>query len=152
MRIHIYFHPQGKVWAINQAADSVVFGGEARGLQERSISKKSLWDICTEKTRDGYEKFGEFDIFDIAAGAFCDAVWVVREMYHHDIQPVLDYMPEIVFRPVFEALAHGMEHTSINERAASLALCWLNDHATPAALIVPMVPVRLVGGRGCYFN
>jgi len=151
MRIHIYFHPQGKVWAINQAADRVVFGGEAKGLQEREVSKKNLWDICAEKTRDGYMKFGEFGIAD---GAFHDAVWIAREMYHRDIRPVLDYLPENVYRPVLEVLAlNGGRRNSINARVASLAVCWLNDHPTPtpAEPIVPMAPVMLAGGRGCYF-
>lgn len=148
MRIHIFFHPQGKVWAINQAADRVVFGGEAKGLQEREVSKKTLRDICNEKSRDGYEKFGEIDVAD---GAFHDAVWIVREVYHRSMQQVLEWMPENVCRPVFEALAQGTAFTSSHANAISSALDWLNEHPTPAEPIVPMAPVMLAGGRGCYF-
>lgn len=148
MLIHIYFHPQGKVWAINQAADRVVFGGEAKGLQERDVSKKSLVDICAEKTRDGYEKFGEIDVAD---DVFYEAVWVVREMHHRDIQAVLDWQREDCYRPLFKALAHGVYDRREGQRVASLALCWLNDHPRQADPIVPMVVVNLAAGRGCYF-
>lgn len=148
MRIYIYFHPQGKVWAINQAADRVVFGGEAKGLQEREVSKKNLWDICADKTRNGYIKFGEINIAD---GAFHDAVWIVRSLYYRGIQQVLEWMPENVYRPVFYGLVK-MGRTSTNNNAVIHAEGWLAENvSTSIASLVPVPEVRLSCGRGCYF-
>lgn len=153
MNIHIFFHPGGKVWAINQTGDCVVHGGFSGGLNKRDTTKKELWKIIKEKEAGGYREFGILRNC-VTADNFLETVRLVRDLYHRGAEEVGRKFDKPFIAPIMREIA-GWRGNDINPRSIRHAQSWVavsDDFVEPIRMETPKIETRIqLAGRSCFF-
>jgi hypothetical protein len=172
MRIHVYVHPKGNLWAIDGAATQVIHGNKKRGfitygklmvLQTRTlIESGKLVQHCAGKLKVGYQKIGEITVPDNVVEALRIYLWVLREVLYRgaDSEALKQLEPHhAVLLPAIHQEIATM-HDGVNElfqtqdirdrvKTASNASTWwlTNNHQT-----VNLIPAVAFGrATGCFF-